>query len=117
MLETEAESVLMVTDGVSLMRALERTVPDLVVADISLPITGERNVVRLIKQQHPEIRIIIVSVHDEGTVLKEVMQAGAEGFVLKRRAVIDLIPAIRQVCEGGRFVSPDMETYDNAKGG
>jgi DNA-binding NarL/FixJ family response regulator len=110
MLETEVESVLMVADEVSLMRALERMVPDLVVAELSLPIAGERNVVRLIKKQHPEIRIIIVSVHDERTVLKEVMQAGAEGFVLKRRAVIDLIPAIRQVCEGGRFVSPDMET-------
>ena len=116
-LETEVESVLMVADEVSLMRALERMVPDLVVAELSLPIAGERNVVRLIKKQHPEIRIIIVSVHDEQAVLKEVMQAGAEGFVLKRRAVIDLIPAIRQVCEGGRFVSADMETYDNVKGG
>ena len=109
MLETVAESVLMVADEVSLMQAVERTIPDLVVADLSLPVSGAGNVVRLIKKHHPGIRVIIMSVHDERTVVNEVMDAGADGFVLKRRAAIDLLPAINEVRQGRRFVSPDVE--------
>jgi DNA-binding NarL/FixJ family response regulator len=109
LLETEAKSVLMVADEVSLMQAVERTIPDLVVADLSLPILGAPNVVRLIKQRHPGIRVIILSVHDERAVVNEVMAAGAEGFVLKRRTAIDLVPAIHEVCQGGRYLSPDVD--------
>jgi DNA-binding NarL/FixJ family response regulator len=109
MLETVAESVLMVADEVSLMQAVERTIPDLVVADLSFPVSGAKNIVRLIVKHHPDIRVIIMSVHDERTVVNEVMNAGADGFVLKRRASIDLIPAINEVFQGRRYVSPDVE--------
>jgi CheY-like chemotaxis protein len=109
MLETEVESVLMVADEVSLMQAVEKTIPDLVVADLSLPIFGAGNVVRLLKKHYPDIRVIIMSVHDERAVVNEVMEAGAEGFVLKRRTAIDLLPAITEVSQGRRYVSPDVE--------
>jgi DNA-binding NarL/FixJ family response regulator len=105
MLETEAKSVVMVADEASLIQAVDRIAPDLVVADLSFPVSGAANIVRLIKQHHPETKIIVVSVHDEPAVVNEVIEAQAEGFVLKRRAVADLIPAIREVCQGGRFVS------------
>lgn len=104
MLETEATSVLMVADEASLIQAVDRINPDLVVADLSFPVSGAANVARLIKQRHPETKVIIVSVHDEAAVVDEVVNAGAEGFVLKRRAVVDLIPAIREVCQGRRYV-------------
>jgi len=102
MLETEAESVLMVADEASLIQAVDSMTPDLVIADLSFPVSGAENVVRLIKQHHPETKIIVVSVHDEPAVVDEVVDAGAEGFVLKRRAVVDLIPTICEVCQGRR---------------
>jgi DNA-binding NarL/FixJ family response regulator len=105
MLETEAKSVVMVADEASLVQAVERMSPDLVVADLSFPVSGAANVVRLIKQRHPETKVIIVSVHDDPAAVSEVVDARAEGFVLKRRAVVDLIPAIREVCQGRRYVS------------
>jgi len=105
MLETEVESVLMVADEASLMQAVRRVLPDLVIADLSFPVSGAANVVRLIKRHHPEIKIVIVSIHDDPAAVSEVAMAGAEGFVLKRRAVVDLIPAIQAVCRGGRYVS------------
>lgn len=104
MLETEAKSVLMVADEASLIQAVDRMTPDLVVTDLSFPVSGAANVVQLIKKHHPESKIIVVSVHEEPTVIDEVINAGAEGFVLKRRAVVDLIPAIREVCQGRRYV-------------
>jgi DNA-binding NarL/FixJ family response regulator len=105
MLETEATSVVMVADEASLIQAVDRISPDLVIADLSFPVSGAANVVRLIKQRHPETKVIIVSVHDDPAAVSEVVDAGAEGFVLKRRAVVDLIPAIREVCQGRRYVS------------
>ncbi|MGE5255750.1 MAG: response regulator transcription factor [Hyphomicrobiales bacterium] len=105
MLETEAKSVVMVADEASLIQAVERMTPDLVVADLSFPVSGAANVVRLIKQRHPETKVIIVSVHDDPAAVSEVVDAKAEGFVLKRRAVVDLIPAIHEVCQGRRYVS------------
>jgi DNA-binding NarL/FixJ family response regulator len=105
MLETEAKSVLMVADENSLIQAIERMSPDLVIADLSFPVSGAANVARLIKQHHPATKVIVVSVHDDPTAVKEVVNSGAEGFVLKRRTVVDLIPALREVCQGRRYVS------------
>jgi DNA-binding NarL/FixJ family response regulator len=110
MLEKVAESVLMVSDESSLMQAVKRTSPDLVIADLSLPVSGAGNIVRLVKKGHPNIRIIVLSMHDEQPVMTAVMDAGAEGFVLKRRAAVDLLPAIVAVCRGQNFVSPDIVT-------
>lgn len=111
MLETEAKSIVMVADEASLIQAVDRITPDLVVADLSFPVTEAANVVRLIKRHRPETKIIVVSVHDEPAVVSEVINAGAEGFVLKQRAVVDLIPAIREVCQGRRYVS--LGTFGN----
>jgi DNA-binding NarL/FixJ family response regulator len=107
MLETEAKSVLMVADEASLIQAMDSVRPDLVIADLSFPVSGTANVVRLIKQLQPAMKLIVVSIHDDPAAVNEASSAGAEGFVLKRRAVVDLIPAIREVCQGRRFVFMD----------
>jgi two-component system response regulator DegU len=87
-----------VADEASLMQAVETALPDLVIADLSFPVSGGTNVARLLKQWHPDIKVIILSVHEDPAAVNEVAAAGAEAFVLKRRAVVDLIPAIRKVC-------------------
>ncbi len=108
LLEDEVEMVLMVADEISLCDALEKFKPDVVVADLSLPISTEANISWLLKKHFPNIKVIILSVHDEKSVVDDVMAAGIEGFVLKRRAVIDLIPAIREVLQGHKYISPDL---------
>jgi two-component system response regulator DegU len=112
MLETEAESVLMVADEASLMQAVESVRPDLVIADLSFPVSGGTNVARLLKERHPGIKIIILSVHEEPAAADEVAAAGAEAFVLKRRAVLDLVAAVRVVCRGGRYVPKEFTGND-----
>ena len=108
LLEDEIETVLMVTDEISLNHALQNVSPDVVVADLSLPTLSETNIAWALKTNFPEIKVIILSFQDEKTVLDDVMAAGVEGFVLKPRAVIDLIPAIREVLQGCKYISPDM---------
>ena len=64
------------------------------------------NLARRLKHHDPELRFIILSVHDDPIVVAEVRSAGAAGFVLKRSAGSDLLPAVREVMAGGMYVSP-----------
>jgi DNA-binding NarL/FixJ family response regulator len=104
LLETEAGTVLMVADEASLWDALHNFSPDVVVVDLSLPFSIGTNVAQTLKDKYPLVKVIILSLYDEQSVVDEVMAAGVEGFVLKRRAVVDLIPAIREVLQGGRYI-------------
>jgi len=114
LLEAEVETVLMVSDEASLRHALEYYNPDIVVADLSLPVSTKTNIARELKKNFPKIKVIILSNYDDRTVVDDVMASGIEGFVLKRRAVIDLIPAIREVGRGLKYISPDtFETMDH----
>jgi DNA-binding NarL/FixJ family response regulator len=108
LLEDEVETVLMVADEISLNHALENFKPDVVVADLSLPISTKTNIARALKKSFPEIKVIILSIYDEKSVVDDVMAAGVEGLVLKRRAVIDLIPAIHEVLQGRKYISPEL---------
>ena len=99
----------MVADEASLIDAVDRFSPDLVVVDLSLPASREVNVARKLSLRYPDLRIIILSLHDEQTVVDECLDAGAGGFVLKRSAATDLIPAVREVLGGGTYVSPSVE--------
>ena len=108
LLEAEVETVLMVTDEFSLKHALEHFNPDIVVADLSLPVSTKTDIARELKNNFPKIKVIILSNYDERLVVDDVMASGIEGFVLKRTAVIDLIPAIRDVRRGLKYISPDV---------
>ncbi len=104
LLEDMFETVFMVADEASLMEAAEKLKPDLIVADLSLPVTKEINIVRRMKTAFPGIKLIILSIHDEPTAFGECIQAGARGVVLKRKAVDDLVPAVEAVLKGGTYV-------------
>jgi DNA-binding NarL/FixJ family response regulator len=109
LLETVFESVLMVSDEHSLLEAVSTFHPDLVIADLSLPSLSEvagENLARRLKRHDPEMRFIVLSVHDDPNVVAEVRAAGAAGFVLKRSVGSDLLPAVREVLAGGMYVSP-----------
>jgi DNA-binding NarL/FixJ family response regulator len=108
LLESMFEAVFMVADETSLIEAAQKLSPDLIVADLSLPVTGEINIARRLKKAFPGIKLIILSVHDEGTAVGECLVAGASGFVLKRTAVTDLIPAIETVMKGELYISPSV---------
>ena len=107
-LESAFNVVIMVADEKSLLDSLDKVSPDLVVVDLSLPITEEINVARRIKKHNPDTKIVILSVHDEQTAVDECIAAGAAGFVLKRTAANDLIPAIWEVLKGRTYVSPSV---------
>jgi DNA-binding NarL/FixJ family response regulator len=105
LLVTEAEAVLMAVDEASLLKAVQKVIPDLVIVDLSFPVSEGANVMKLIKQCNPAIKIIVLSVYDDPEVVDGIMKDGADGIVLRQWAVVDLIPAVREVCQGGRYMS------------
>jgi DNA-binding NarL/FixJ family response regulator len=109
LLETMFDAVVMVADDTSLFDTAARLEADLIVADLSLPVSRDVNIVARLKGRFPKLKLIVLSVHDESIAVKEVMKAGAEGFVLKRTAATDLIPAVRAVLRGRKYVSPGLK--------
>ena len=105
LLETMFEAVVMVADQSSLLEAAERLQPDLVVVDLSLAASRGVNVVRRVKDHVPGVKVHVLSVHDEPAAVREVMAAGAAGYVLKRTAATDLIPAVEAALEGRTYIS------------
>jgi DNA-binding NarL/FixJ family response regulator len=109
LLDALFETVLMVADEQSLMEATATFKPDLVVVDLSLPKSSEVNIAKRLMSQHPDVRLVVLSIHDDPTVAIVVLEAGAAGFVLKRSVVTDLAPAVDEVLRGGVFVSPSVQ--------
>ena len=88
---------------VSLAKSLK---PDVVVMDIGMPNLNGIEATHQITQIHPEIAVVILSMHsDEGYVLR-VLKAGAKGYLLKDSAEADLIKAVHAVAGGKSFFSP-----------
>jgi DNA-binding NarL/FixJ family response regulator len=103
------DTVAMVADESSLLAAIPRLRPDLVVVDLSLPVAGTRNVAARCGELFPSLPVIVMSVHDEAEAVAATMKTGARGYVLKRTAATDLAAAVGSVLAGGTFVSPDAE--------
>ncbi len=105
LLETVFDYVIMVADVESLIDAAAKIRADLVVIDLSLGVNQCAGAVKAVKSRFPGLRVLVMSIHDDPTALKNTLAAGAEGFVLKRKAASDLIPAVEAIMKGKKFSS------------
>jgi len=94
LLETGFGTVVMVADEASLLDGAARLRPDVAVVDLSLARDSGLGWLRAVRQRCPDLKVIVLSVHDEQTVRLAAMEAGADAFVLKRAIATDLLPAI-----------------------
>jgi len=106
LLTADFDIVADVADGVALVRLAGQLAPDVVVTDIAMPGLDGIEAICLIHKRQPDIRIVLVSVHSDPTLIERGFAAGANGYVLKRMAGDDLVPAVHAVLDGERFVSP-----------
>ena len=109
LLESNFDKVFMVADEDSLIEAAEKITPNLIIADLSLPVSQEINIARRLNKLFPEVKLIVLSVHDDSAAITECIEGGAKGFVLKRSAVNDLVPAIKAVMQGASYISPSAQ--------
>jgi DNA-binding NarL/FixJ family response regulator len=108
LLETMFETVLMVADRKSLFEAIDKVGPDLVVVDLSLKVSSEINIAHEINDRYPELKFIILSLHDEPIAVEDVLSAGASGYILKQSVGSELFAAVESVLEGRTFISPSL---------
>ena len=108
--EPDLAVVAEVGDGAAAVtRGLEPDI-DLAIVDISMPrMTGLQTVAEL-SRRRPELRTLLLSMHDNERYLAEALKAGASGYVLKSVADRDLVEACRATMRGERFVYPADET-------
>lgn len=109
LLETVFAVVVMVADEPSLLDVIERFQPDLVIVDLSLPVREGTNIARRLNGRYPGLRLIVLSVHDEPAVVRQMLDIGVTGFVLKRTAATDLLAAVEVVLKGGTYLSPTLQ--------
>lgn len=100
LLETAFGTVVMVADETSLIEGAGRLLPDVAVVDLSLAQDGGLGWLRTLRERCPELKVIVLSVHDEESVRVAALAAGADAFVLKRAIVTDLLPAVTAVGGG-----------------
>ena len=108
LLETAFETVVTVADEASLLEGVGRLRPDVAVLDISLSQDSSLGWLREVRRRCPELKMVVLSVHDEESVRRAATEAGADAFVLKRAIVTDLLPAVEQV--RGETPPPKTET-------
>lgn len=82
--------------------------PDLILLDLSMPGPGGLEVLPLLRKAVPQSRILILTMHDDESYLRQALRDGASGYVLKRAADTELLSAIRAVMRGEVYVHPSL---------
>ncbi|MFY9489219.1 MAG: response regulator transcription factor [Solirubrobacterales bacterium] len=83
--------------------------PDVAILDVSMPKLTGLQAAREIKQQAPDVNVLLLSMHDDERYLYEALRVGAGGYVLKRAADQDLVRAVRAVNDGEPFLTDDAQ--------
>ncbi|MCD6282825.1 response regulator transcription factor [bacterium] len=96
------------TTGEEALETIESQYYDVVVLDISLPDMSGLEILKQIKARHPQLVVLMLTIHPEEQYAVRVLQAGASGYLTKDTAPDELAAAVKKVAEGGRYVSPTL---------
>jgi DNA-binding NarL/FixJ family response regulator len=95
-------------DGTSAVQAVAEVKPDVAVLDISMPGLNGAMAARQIIQSSPETKVLALTVHEDRSYLRELLDAGAAAYILKRSAADELIRALRMVAAGDLYLDPSL---------
>jgi len=96
------------SNGEEVLSMVEALKVDSVVLDITMPGKNGLDVLKELKRKHPQLPVLVLSMHPEDQFAIRVLKAGASGYVTKESAPDELIGALRKVCSGGKYVSPQL---------
>jgi DNA-binding NarL/FixJ family response regulator len=95
-------------DSATALALVDALKPDLVLMDVSLPGLSGAEATRAIKQKHPDLAVLALSVHEEIGFVNMLLEAGANGYALKRSACEELVRALRTVSAGQPYLDPSL---------
>jgi DNA-binding NarL/FixJ family response regulator len=105
----EFEVVGTARDGRALVEAVRELKPDIIIADVSMPLLTGIEATRQIRKHNPKAKIIFLTMHPEAIYAVEAMKAGASGYLVKTADDEELIAAVRKVRDGGIYMTPQLE--------
>jgi len=95
-------------DGIQVMEFCNHTIPEIVLMDINMPIENGVVATERLKSLFPDVKVIILSIHDDESYVFETLRKGATGYLLKDMEAESLINAIRSVVQGHAYIHPKV---------
>ena len=95
-------------DGLEAIRLIRKSKPDLVLLDLSMPRMSGFSVLQEIKAEMPEVKILVLSIHESDQYVLQAFEAKADGYAIKDSSREELRMAIRSVLEGKKYISPGI---------
>ncbi len=118
-LEIDIEIVTEASSGLECLQLIERFCPDVILMDVRMPGISGIETTRLICHKYPSAKVIMLTIYEEEQLIKEAIQAGARGYVLKKVNRDDLIKIIRHVFADQAFLDPTVTAavFDHVRKG
>jgi DNA-binding NarL/FixJ family response regulator len=107
-LRDDVEIVATVRDGEALIDAVQRLQPDVIIADLHMPVMDGLEALRQLRTRGILVPMLLLTAHHDAKLAAEAMRAGANGFVLKQMATEELLPAIGEILQGRDYLSPRL---------
>ena len=104
----EFDIVGVVNNGRSLLRAAKEIQPDIIIADITMPLLNGIDAARQIRKINPKTKIVFLTMHPDVTFATEALAAGGTGYVLKSSAGDELLTAIREATKGRTYLTKSI---------
>jgi DNA-binding NarL/FixJ family response regulator len=104
--ESDFELVGTASNGLTALKLINETKPDIAIIDISMPELNGIALSRRLAQEAPSVQVMVLTLHEDRAFLKQALDAGVRGYLLKRSAAENLVQAARAVLTGGLYVDP-----------
>ena len=104
------------SDGLEAVQLADQFHPDVIVMDCALPQINGIEASRRVLAKRPETAILMLSMHSEDTLIRQALEAGAKGYVLKNAMDLDLVSAIKKVAEGKIVLDPQITMSGRMRG-
>jgi len=101
-----------VTDGRSLITEAIRLKPDVIIADVGMPLLNGLDAARRVREQIPGVRLVFLTMQKDANLAAAAIELGHAAFVLKHSAATELVTAIEQVWRGKSYISPKLRPED-----
>ena len=94
--------------GEAAVSAFDRSPPDVLMMDVSMPGIGGLGALERVRAHHPDARLLILSAHDDAQIPTRALRAGATGYLSKRAHPDELLRALTSVARGQRYIDPEI---------
>jgi DNA-binding NarL/FixJ family response regulator len=104
--ESDFEVVGEATSGPDALKLIRDVRPEIAILDISMPGMSGIVLARRLAEEAPDIKILVLTLHEDRAYLRQALEAGVSGYVVKRSAAANLVSAVRSVIAGGIYIDP-----------